>query len=461
MAVEALKIVTGNTLKEPSDEELLSFLLARGVEVMYSREGGLFECAVPTELIDHEEVPVKKEWAESLAYQMKAIAEIEGGSGQQQAIGLGFIPGQSLLKIIDGFHRDAALEINNERIVYATVKLTDWDKLYDQRIFTAKDHAHVRFSRVVQWIREVWNYSGLSDVMTVEQAILLYRFETDGSKLGIDPEKVRLANEWVRTKEAQWDMAAMTIHSHLKIAENVDPRLVHSTREKKSGNVLEAPSQTILKIFSQNLPGNFDFQNLVMNKAMQHNLKGPEVRALSMAVKDCDDLFSATAIIDGMDLAKLKPAYRETKVGDLRRAHDPKHLGARALDKATDEISGVLNRTLQIEDRAEKIEDDMVPLLNEAKQRATKLIVDLGSLSTQIDRLLADRHTVDVVRNLTNYILGKTDAPPDGFTKAHLQEAWVRIDSSDSNPKGWKERFRDLQPQIAKARQEERVGRDL
>lgn len=247
-----------NTFDE-SVAPLVNELEWRGVHVISSREGGLVECWVPFDAIDDEEVAVKEDWVDSLSAQMERTAVQDGGgSGQQTPVSLGLIEGEPLLKIADGFHRTASLQRQGQKGLYATVKQTDWNELYDFRIFTAKDHAHVRFSRVVQWITEVWQHSGLADKLNVDQAVLLYRFDNDGSKLGLDPEDVQAAKEWVRRKEQQWDMAAMTIHNHLKVAINVDPKLVHSTREKRSGNKLDAPTQSILSVFSDYLPKRHD-----------------------------------------------------------------------------------------------------------------------------------------------------------------------------------------------------------
>src|SRR5690606_32346942 len=98
--------------------------------------------------------------------------------------------------------------------------------------------------------------------------------------------EVIAAKTWVARKEEQWQMASMTIHGHLKIAANVDPKLVHSAREKRSGHVLEAPTQVILKVFSDELPDRFDLQNLIMDVAKAQNLKGPQVKALCLGVRD-------------------------------------------------------------------------------------------------------------------------------------------------------------------------------
>jgi len=315
MSAEAARNLTDST--GAPDILLPTIPLLGQVEIIGVREGGLVECYVPTELIDHEEVPVKEEWATSIAKQMRWTAAHEGGSGQQTPIQIGWIDGESKFKIIDGFHRDAALIINGEERIYATAKRTDWNSLYDSRIFTAKDHIHVRFSRVVQWIREVWQYSGIAEKMTVEQAVLLYRFDTDGSKLGIAQADVEAAKEWVKRKESQWEMAAMTIHSHLKVAEHVDPRLVHSTREKRSGHVLEAPTQSILKQLSEILPGkaNFGLQNIVVATAIAHNLKSPQVKALSLALKSKGE-DSAQTFIDDIDWENWQPIFQKLRDGN-------------------------------------------------------------------------------------------------------------------------------------------------
>jgi hypothetical protein len=56
--------------------ELLESGILDQVEIVGIREGGKVDCFVPFTLIDNEEVPVKKEWAESLARQMGDIADL-------------------------------------------------------------------------------------------------------------------------------------------------------------------------------------------------------------------------------------------------------------------------------------------------------------------------------------------------------------------------------------------------
>jgi hypothetical protein len=370
--------------------DLLNSPLLSKVNVVGTREGGLLICWVPTELIDHEEVAVKEEWANTLAEQMRDVAARDGGNGQLSAIIVGLIPGVPKLKILDGFHRDAGLLKNHERQIFATVKLTNWNDLYDDRIFTAKDHVHVRFSRVVQWMREVWQYSGLSSDMTIEQAVLLYRFDSSGSRLGIDPEKVAAAKEWVRRKEDKWKMAAMTIHGHLMIAASVDPALVHSTREKTDGHVLEAPTQAILKIFSEQIPNNFTLQNMVMAAAMQHNLKGPEVNSLCIAVKNCAETEAAQTVIDNIDWTTWRPAYSETKNRALRRAYDPRYKGAMVFKRAIAEVENISARVENIISHGEQVDVEMQSRLREANESARLLISALGKVSAKLANIAGE-----------------------------------------------------------------------
>jgi hypothetical protein len=381
MAVRARDIWTPTQKPEFSPQYLANFLEQGGARIIHTRESGHVDCYIPRELIDHEEVPVEEAWAQQLATQMRYVAQREGGTGQQSAINFGLIPGEPLLKISDGFHRDAALAINQERELIGTAKLTDWNSLYDQRIFDAKDHAHVRFSRVVQWIREVWEHSGLQDELTVEQAILLYRFQSDGSKLGLTSDVVEDSNQWVAKKEELWGMAAMTIHAHLKVAEHVDPGLVHSTRIKKKGGVLVAPTMSILKVFSDKLPDNFDLQNLVMQVAKDRNLHTSEIRALAMFVQGAVDLDTANSMIAKIDWDNFSPAYEKTKTNDLRRGHDPRHKGGAVLTRAATEVIGVIDRTRQVLDRGEVVTPEMAHNIAAAEWRVLELKRELGKLS--------------------------------------------------------------------------------
>ncbi len=365
----------------------------RQIEVLYMRDGGLAECSVPIELIDNEEVPVKDEWAQSLAQNMRETAASSGsthGNGQLTPLVLGRIQGEEKLKIIDGFHRSAALAINGEDVLFATIVDVTWDELYDLRIFTAKDHPHIRFSRVVQWIREVWQHSGLADKLTVQQAVLMYRFGTDGSKLGLDPVVVAEAKAWVQRKESQWQLKAMTMHSYLVVAESVAPELVHATREKTSGKVLEAPTQSILKVFADLIPGRHELQHLVMETAKQRNLKTPDVKALCVRAGSFATIEEAREFIDRIDWGTWTPEYARTKKRALRRAHDVRHSGARVLRGAEDVLDNVMARVLQSLEGDEPVDDAMRTNIREAEERVKALVAKSGDLLMKLAKLAGD-----------------------------------------------------------------------
>lgn len=483
MSIERLRLVKDEVdLGDARVQTILNSSLILNAEVTGTREGGIVDCWVPVDLIDREEVPVKKEWAESLAKEMREIAQEKGGTGQLSPVILGLIEGEDNLKIIDGFHRDAALKMNGEERVYSAVQLTDWDGLYDVRIFTAKDHAHVRFSRVVQWIREVWGHSGLSDKMTLEQAILLYRFDTPGSNLGLDGADVNTAKTWVARKEQQWDMAAMTIHAHLKVAETVDPKLVHSTREKKNGDILEAPTQAILKIFANLIPDNFELQNLVMDSAMANNLKGPQVKALCEIIKD-QELNEASQELSVVDFDELQPSYGKTQQNLRRRAHDVRYKGKGVFARVDWEIQSTLRRAKQTVERKEDIEPGMVENVKEAIAHARALQAEIGKVALELGRLINKDHIPSPVprpqpkttqpkqkpeeppvrlveatedgsrQDIISFLSGKSDiGSVRTFTARELSQCFCEMEKIKGKDKGWRERFAFVQQENLKGR---------
>lgn len=357
-------------------------------KVMAERDGGFYDCYVPKELIDHEETPVREEWAQELADQMRRRSGETGeGTGQKTPIQLGWIEGETKLKIIDGFHRDAALVINGEEYIYATVELTDWNKLYDDRILLAKDHVHVRFSRVVKWIQEVWEHSDMSNELTVEQAILLYRHENTGSKLGLEPETVEKAKVWVAHKEKIWGIQAMTIHSHLTTAQNVDPLLVLSARDKKRSDVLAAPTQQIIKTLGKVLPDNFMLQNVAWQVARDNNLNAPKLKNVCELIKDCKSKEEAIFVLSQVDVSKIKPKFADTTNRQLRRAADPRHKGAEALGSATEEIDRVNRRVLASLERGESVDPEMSANLVSTIKHVNEMQTALGALRRNLEKL--------------------------------------------------------------------------
>ena len=362
------------------------------VEVKFTREGGYKECLVPVDLIDNEEVPVKPEHALAIAANMKRKAEESGGTGQDLPTLLALIEGEPDLKIADGYHRDAALRINGETVESGVIKRYTWDQLFDDRIVTAKDHRQVRFSRVVHWMQEAWTRcSGLSDRLTIEQALVIYKFNQTGNKLGISQEEAEAAKAWVANKESKWGVSAITMYSYLHIAEHVDPSLVHSTREKKRSDVLDAPTQEIVKIFAKHLKDNFVMQNLVMEAAMENNLPGPKIKSLCIGVSPFgEDAAAARLFMRSVDWDNLTATYGDTKRRALRRTYDARYNGDRIMTASAADIKNINDRIDLTYERDEEITDEMVPAIIEAREKALELARQYGELAVRLSEMAGE-----------------------------------------------------------------------
>ncbi|MCA9332766.1 ParB N-terminal domain-containing protein [Candidatus Saccharibacteria bacterium] len=372
---------------DESQASLIDFLNLNGVEVVGLREGGLVDCYVPVELIDNEEVPVKEHYVESLAAQMDREAEKKGGAGQLTPVVLGLIEGESLLKIVDGFHRSAAQKRRGQSQIYSTVMHSDWDDLYDTRIFTAKDHAQVRFSRVVIWMKEIWELSPFSEHMTLEQAVLLQRFDSSGARLTADTEVVEGAKEWVSRKETQWDIAALTIRDYIKISETVDPALVEATREKRSSHELAAPTQDIIKVFSQEIPNNYELQNIVLDAAKARNLKTALVRAVCDVVSGCESNAEAARKIQEIEWDKLEPKTKKQQSARIFNSNDPRLVGGRTLEGSHTEITKTIERINKIIESGEPLSAEQAAKLQELQAKIEIIKVSLGRLATRVSDL--------------------------------------------------------------------------
>ncbi len=381
----------------------------RRIDVMVIRDGGLVDCFVPFDLIDNDEVAVDEKYADDLAEQFRQLAAKEGGTGQHTPSMVGLIESEPVLRIMDGYHRSAGLKQNDEDRLYTTAKVTDWDGLYDFRIFTAKDHPHVRYSRVVQWMRENWERTGLPDRLSLEQAVVLYRFSGSGKKLKdaegnpihLAPEEAEYVKEWVARKEKEqgWGLAAMTFHRYLKAAEHVDPQLVHAARESQGSHSLDAPTQTIIEVFSKELPDKFDLQHLVMDAAREVRvpanggprvLQGPEIRALCRYVQDARSLRVAKLRIGKIDWPNWKPVYGRTINTSLRQAYDARNKGPVVLDKIANDIASILARIEQSFERGEEITPDMKKKLRATRERALELAPQLGQVIIRLSDLLGE-----------------------------------------------------------------------
>lgn len=367
--------------------DLRGYLLSQDIEIAHIREGTKIECYVPVNLIDGTDVAVDEAWASELSDNLAAVSREEhGGTGQTSPVILGKIEGEAELKIMDGFHRTSIFRANDpEGPIYSTVKNVTWDELYDYRIFNTKNHPHVRFSRVVQWMNEIWMHSPLSHKLSLTSAITLVRSRgMTGRRLGLQPEEVDAVREWVDAKEEAWGIAAMTIHSQLKAAESVDPEIVRATREKTDSRQLAAPTIRMVSIFAEVIPDRPELQQLVREVATERNLQGPFIKAVCERVKDAIDLDEAKTEIGEIDWETFEPSYGYSQQRALRQAYDPTGGAYGLLGTIGNQLSNIALRVDQGLARGERYEADD-PGVIETRLRVKKVAEELTKLMAKLD----------------------------------------------------------------------------
>lgn len=154
--------------------------------------------------------------------------------------------------------------------------------------------------------------------------------------------------------------------------------------------MLDAPTQSILKIFSVELPNMFDLQNLVMDTAKEHNLQGPQVKALCMTIKDSASLEEATRIIRAINWESWESVYSRSKNKALRRAHDPRHKGRSVLINAERDVARTAERLDATVVRGEEVTPEMLDNLRDALSAAKALLRKVGDLSLSLSEGIAE-----------------------------------------------------------------------
>lgn len=285
------------------------------VEIVGEREGGLIECYVPIRLICTEDVPVNDEHVTQLASSIEDEASKSvNGTGQLTPVLLGKIEDESQLRIIDGFHRTAALKNAGVEKIYATVKESTWDEVIDLRILTARTHKVVQFARIVEWVNDSWNRTPWSDRLDATQAFVLYNdHNVTGRRSGISTEEASEVREWVKNKCIQWKVSSTSIYDHLSVASVADPQLVNEARSSSRGDLLEHITPGHLKVIAKKLPYKFDIQRLVASTATARNLSIPETRSVVSKVSKCETFDEARAKIELINWSTLIPEYSATQ----------------------------------------------------------------------------------------------------------------------------------------------------
>jgi hypothetical protein len=317
---------TDQLQRAAAQESLLSseeWLLSQ-INVIGERDG-LVEAMVPAHLIDHEEVPVNHDHVTQLAASMRSEAALRGGGGQIIPALVGHVPDQPLLKIMDGFHRDAAIMINagpdpeEPPEIFCTIRLNcTMEDIWDFRILTATTQETVSFARVVEWIGKAWAATQWSEKISAVQAFSLTRTDSSGKILGLTANEVKGIKAWVQDKSDKWRMTASSIHTDLSTAEDADPELVKQVRPRESGRKLEQVTPLHLRIIAKALPDQYELQNIAARVAVENNLNAQQTRAVVEKLRTAPTIAEATAMAEETDWKAVDPVYSESRTRELR-----------------------------------------------------------------------------------------------------------------------------------------------
>lgn len=356
-------------IRDVNQSEVADFLHSKGVPNLTVRENGAVVGQIPFELIDTTEVPLRELHVNHIKGLIDESAERFGGDGQDQPLETGMIPGVDLLKIADGFHRSKAQQRRGMTEVFAGVLRSSWDDLYNSRIPNALnsfDHKAIRFARVVIWMNEIWELTGFPEHMTLEQAALLAGMGGSGAGLKVTPDVREASNEWIGSHSNAWNLAPMTIHSHVKIASDVDPELISVTQERQRGDEITGPNQEMIKVLSEQIPKNYELQQMVVDAAVDHQLDPRRVRALCEHIKNAKTNGQAAEVIATIDWDELEPANKSKGTARLSRYSDPRTAGERVLEQSIAEIQSAL-------ERAEAIAASGEPLTPEQRRKVEEV----------------------------------------------------------------------------------------
>ena len=230
-------------------------------------------------------MPVDKAHVRELAKLIDQEAKLRPGTGQQIPVLLADVPDYDRLPILDGFHRVPALELLHRDTVFARIRPdTSWEEVVNLRITAATSHREVRFSRIVEWVEEAWEFHPLSHKIKGWQAFSFKNSnQMTGKNLGLTLDEVDEVKDWVDRKCEQWQIGPATIHNFLRLASEAAPELVRSVRERKSGHKLEALTQQHLAAVVKELPNLHEIQLEVAEVAKQQALSVSQTALLARA----------------------------------------------------------------------------------------------------------------------------------------------------------------------------------
>lgn len=218
---------------------------------------------------------------------------------------------------MDGFHRATGRSTRGLPDAYATIRLNStWEEVYDRRILAASTHRAIRFARVVEWIEDAWRISPWADQFAVDQAFNLFLPGSSGKRLGLNPDQADEVRRYLKSKSSFWKLSPATIRQNLAVAKRVDPILVRSAREGRTGESMEAVTPEHLKVLANLLPDRHEHQRLAANIIVDEQVPVREAQALVSVIGYFKDVEEAARVVEFGDWRNLiKPGKSRSSVG--------------------------------------------------------------------------------------------------------------------------------------------------
>lgn len=216
--------------------------------------------------------------------------------------------------IIDGFHRSAALlkiqETNKQKIDVKAVVVYGCtnEELYDLRVLAVNSVRSVSFPRMITWMQRSfeqteWYKKGL----TLSQVMSIAINNPLKSYSGLDSKGVEEVKIWATDKANKWNKPITAIYQDTRSVENADPELVKKVRIGAGGKHAKKGilNPARFRAMVDELPGQYDLQNLMADIISQHNLDQHKTRAVAREVAKCRDNQEALNLIKADPLSTV------------------------------------------------------------------------------------------------------------------------------------------------------------
>ncbi len=269
---------------------LTDYPIMADISVVTVRNETLYDCYVPTSLIDIHDVPVDHDKLEFLRKDFKKHQEEHGGTGQRAAVRLAYIPGNMLFSPFDGYHRLTVMAEIGEPLVFATAEVMQQEQFVDERIRNSFMHDNIKTARTAIWLQEAWSYfEPFNEKVGIVQAAAIASQGTSGGRMGLTAEERNACVAWIEVKAQLWGTTLSSLHKLLRDAEALDPSLVRNIRKSSKsalpGEVSITPSAA--SKIAEHLGGksNGTIQRLVAQAAVDHKLKTAQVAQLALEIQ--------------------------------------------------------------------------------------------------------------------------------------------------------------------------------